>query len=248
MGMQEEKVWIALFWCNHDQPRIVSRLGNEGRWWRESAKMLAACIHLMRGTPYIYQGEEIGMTNPHYTCVDQYRDVESLNYYQILLDQGKTREETLNILGARSRDNSRTPMQWSSGENAGFSDHEAWIPAADNYRQINVEAQREDPASILNFYKRLIALRKENAAISRGRIAFLEEQNPDVLAFTRTWEDQEILVWNNLKEMETEVTVPEGWECCRKLLGNYEEASRNGVPSGKLILRPYETAVLEKLG
>ena len=113
MGMQRGNAWNALFWCNHDQPRIVSRFGNEGEYWKESAKMLAGMIHLMRGTPYIYQGEEIGMTNPHYTSIEQYADVESRNYYEILLNEGKTKEEALEILAARSRDNSRTPMQWT---------------------------------------------------------------------------------------------------------------------------------------
>ena len=108
MGMQRGNAWNALFWCNHDQPRIVSRFGNEGEYWKESAKMLAGMIHLMRGTPYIYQGEEIGMTNPHYTSIEQYADVESRNYYEILLNEGKTKEEALEILAARSRDNSRT--------------------------------------------------------------------------------------------------------------------------------------------
>ncbi len=111
--MEQGNGWNALFWCNHDQPRIVSRMGHEGRYWKESAKMLAAAVHLMRGTPYIYQGEEIGMTNPHFNSLSQYRDVESLNYYQILLGRGKSEEEALSILAARSRDNSRTPMQWS---------------------------------------------------------------------------------------------------------------------------------------
>ena len=115
MGMQKGHGWNALFWCNHDQPRTVSRFGDEDKYWKESAEMLAASIHLMRGTPYIYQGEELGMTNAHYTSISQYRDVESLNYYKILLDQGKTEEEALTILAARSRDNGRTPMQWSGG-------------------------------------------------------------------------------------------------------------------------------------
>ncbi len=113
LGMQEGDGWNSLFWCNHDQPRIVSRLGNENTYWKESAKMLAAMIHLMRGTPYVYQGEEIGMVNAHFPSIEQYRDVESLNYYEILLERGKTKEEALEVLSARSRDNSRTPMQWT---------------------------------------------------------------------------------------------------------------------------------------
>ena len=144
MGMQRGNAWNALFWCNHDQPRIVSRFGNEGEYWKESAKMLAGMIHLMRGTPYIYQGEEIGMTNPHYTSIEQYADVESRNYYEILLNEGKTKEEALEILAARSRDNSRTPMQWTDERYCGFSDTKPWIPVSDNFEKINVKKQKQD--------------------------------------------------------------------------------------------------------
>lgn len=127
LNMQEHGGWNAVFWCNHDQPRIVSRLGNDRNYWSQSAKMLAACIHLLRGTPYVYQGEEIGMTNPGYTEIGQYRDVESLNYYRIMREQGKTEQEAQEVLRARSRDNSRTPMQWSGSTNAGFSSSLPWI-------------------------------------------------------------------------------------------------------------------------
>lgn len=247
LGMQEGGGWNALFWCNHDQPRIVSRLGNEDRYWKESAKMLAACIHLMRGTPYIYQGEEIGMTNPHYASIGQYRDVESLNYYKILLGQGKSREETLQILAARSRDNSRTPMQWSDADFAGFSEQEPWIPVADNYKEINAAAQLCDPESILSFYKQLIKLRKEKKAVSRGSIAFFEESNPDVLAFCRKWENSELLVLNNLKGEDTGASIPEGWENGKKILGNYRGTIKNDGSTGRLVLRPYETVVLERV-
>lgn len=154
MGMQKEHGWNALFWCNHDQPRIVSRMGDEGRYWKESAKMLAGMIHLMRGTPYIYQGEEIGMLNAHYPSIEKYRDVESLNYYQILLEQGKTETEALEILAARSRDNSRTPMQWSKEQYGGFSEAEPWLPMSAKFRdEITVEAQQKDDTSILAFIR-----------------------------------------------------------------------------------------------
>lgn len=250
MGMQEGGGWNALFWCNHDQPRIVSRFGDEGTYWKESAKMLAASIHLMRGTPYIYQGEELGMTNPHYTSIDQYRDVESVNYYRILLEQGKSREETLEILAARSRDNGRTPMQWSDAPWAGFSEAAPWISVPENYRTIHAEAERQDADSVYAFYKQLIALRKEKPVISRGSIAFLEEENPEVLAYRRTWEDQELIVWNNLKGEEREVRLEENWKSYTKILGNYEgcvrERVRNGADSDAIVLRPYETLVLEK--
>ena len=134
-----------LRWCNHDQPRAVSRFGDEGRYWAKSAKMLGAAIHLMRGTPYIYQGEELGMTNAHFTAIGQYRDVESLNYYRILRDKGETEAEALETLAQRSRDNGRTPMQWDAGPNAGFTAGTPWIGAAGNYRAINAAAETGAP-------------------------------------------------------------------------------------------------------
>lgn len=244
-GLQAGGGWNALFWCNHDQPRIVSRLGDEGKYWRESAKMLAASIHLMRGTPYIYQGEEIGMTNPHYDTIEKYRDVESINYYHILLEQGKTEQEALDILAARSRDNSRTPMQWTGEAGAGFSEAQPWLSLADNYTEINVKAQEKDETSILAFYKKLIALRKEKEVISKGSIAFLERTNPDVLAYRRDLEDQELLVWNNLKDSEATVELPAGWEKFQVILSNYDGKPEN-TRDGRMKLRPYETVAAER--
>lgn len=245
-GMQSKGGWSALFWCNHDQPRIVSRFGDEGRFWKESAKMLAACIHLMRGTPYIYQGEELGMTNAHYDRIEQYRDVESLNYYRILLEQGKTKEEALSILAARSRDNGRTPMQWSAEDYGGFSEKEPWIEVPEQYRRINAEAQRYDADSVYSFYKKLIALRKEKRVISEGTIQFLEKENPDVIAFKRQWEGEELIVFNNLVSETTVVAAEPGWAAYRKILGNYAEAEEGKTTGDRIVLRPYETVVLEK--
>lgn len=245
MGMQEGKGWNALFWCNHDQPRIVSRFGHEGRYWKESAKMLAGMIHLMRGTPYIYQGEEIGMTNPHYTSISQYRDVESLNYYRILLDQGKTSAEALQILGARSRDNSRTPMQWTDDAFCGFSESEPWLPVSDNAAKINVKEQQGDDDSVLAFYKKLIAIRKENKIVSDGSINFFAEENKSVMAYQRTWGSQELIVLCNLRGQESTVKKVAGWDAYRKILGNYD---RNLEISGEdeFLMNPYEIVVLEK--
>lgn len=244
-GMQEGKGWNALFWCNHDQPRIVSRFGDEGQYWEASAKMLAGMIHLMRGTPYIYQGEEIGMTNPHYTCIGQYRDVESLNYYQILLDQGKTPEEALKILGARSRDNSRTPMQWTDEVHCGFSEAEPWLPAADNYRKIHVKAQQDDETSILAFYKKLIELRKEKSVISKGSISFLAEDDEDIMAYKRCLGEEELVVICNLRGKESNVKAETQWKSRRKILGNYQGMQLT-EETAILTLRPYEIVVLEK--
>lgn len=241
-GMQEGHGWNALFWCNHDQPRVVSRLGDESKHWKESAEMLAAAIHLMRGTPYIYQGEEIGMTNAHYTSISQYRDVESLNYYKILLDQGKTEEEALAVLAARSRDNSRTPMQWSGEENAGFSEGRPWLEVTSNYKEINAQAQTEDGESVYSFYKRLVSLRKEKNVISKGSIEFLEKENEDVLAYRRAYEDEELIVLNNLTGKEVTVPAESAWAGYHKLLGNYDGAE---IKEG-ITLRPFETIALEK--
>ena len=241
-GMQAEDGWNALFWCNHDQPRAVSRFGNEDKYWKESAKMLAAAIHLMRGTPYIYQGEEIGMTNPHYTSIDQYRDVESLNYYRILMENGKTSEEALQILAERSRDNGRTPMQWDDSHAAGFTTGTPWIYPPENYRQINVAAQMNDETSVRAFYKKLVQLRKEMEVISEGKIEFLMKEDESVLAYRRYTDSQEMLVMCNLTSEEAPVTLPRGWENTDVLIANWD----NATALTDLTLRPYECLALIK--
>lgn len=242
LNMQEHGGWNAVFWCNHDQPRIVSRLGNDRNYWSQSAKMLAACIHLLRGTPYVYQGEEIGMTNPGYTEIGQYRDVESLNYYRIMREQGKTEQEAQEVLRARSRDNSRTPMQWSGSANAGFSSSLPWISIPENYRKINVQEEEKDQNSVLSFYKKLISLRKEKKVISDGEIEFLFRKQPGVLAYRRFYGNEELIVLNNLTDQDYVFRLDtEGY---RKLLGNYEGVKAG---NGQLTLRPYETTTLEKI-
>ena len=242
-GMQEGHGWNALFWCNHDQPRTVSRFGDEEKYWKKSAKMLAAAIHLMRGTPYIYQGEELGMTNAHYTSISQYRDVESLNYYKILLKQGKTEKEALEILAARSRDNGRTPVQWSDGKNAGFTEGTPWLEVTANYKDINAEKQIKDKDSIYSFYKNLVAMRKDKDVISKGTIEFFEKENEDVLAYRRTCGEEELIVLNNLTGKEITVPAEAAWTEYRKLVGNYEGVQSGG---GCITLRPFETVALEK--
>ena len=241
-GMQAGDGWNAVFWCNHDQPRAVSRFGNEDKYWKESAKMLAAAIHLMRGTPYIYQGEEIGMTNPHYTSIDQYRDVESLNYYRILMENGKTSEEAMQILAERSRDNSRTPMQWDDSHAAGFTTGTPWIYPPENYRQINAAAQMNDETSVRAFYKKLVQLRKEMEVISEGKIEFLMKEDESVLAYRRYTDSQEMLVMCNLTSEEAPVTLPQGWENTDVLIANWD----NATALTDLTLRPYECLALIK--
>lgn len=229
----------ALFWCNHDQPRIVSRLGDEGKYYKESAKMLAGLIHLMRGTPYIYQGEEIGMTDPHFKSIDMYRDVESLNYYKILMEQGLNSEEALTILDRRSRDNSRTPMQWSAGNNAGFSKVSPWINVADNYKSINVENEKNDKDSILSFYKKLITIRKENTVISAGNISFIDTDE-NIIAYKRSLGERKILVFCNMSNKDESLDIDlSGF---KKLIGNYSELN---YVDKNLRLSPYEFVAVE---
>ncbi|MBM6900751.1 alpha,alpha-phosphotrehalase [Gemmiger formicilis] len=238
-GMQAHEGWNALFWCNHDQPRAVSRFGDDGRYWKESAKMLGMATHFMRGTPYIYQGEELGMTNAHFTGIDQYRDVESLNYYRILQEQGHTPAQALEILAARSRDNGRTPMQWDATAHAGFTAGTPWIGVVDNYKTINAAAQMEDPDSIFGWYRTLIALRKAHKVISEGRIEMLFRDNADLLAYRRFTDEEELLVVCNLTDREVPLTLPEGWQDAELLLGNYPAGPRT-------TLRPFECLALRR--
>lgn len=247
-GMEKHGGWNAVFWCNHDQPRIVSRFGDDRKYWRESAKMLGAFIHLLRGTPYIYQGEEIGMTDPHYHDISLYRDVESLNYYRIMLSEGKTREEALKILEARSRDNSRTPMQWNGGKNAGFSEAEPWISLPDNYRTINVEAQREDGTSVLSFYRRLIRLRKEHSVIAEGSVRFLETGNEKVIGYVRENCGEKLTVLCNFSGMQQKFkgAQQEYGKKASLLIGNWEAENGPAAETDRKepVLRPFEVRVL----
>lgn len=173
--------WNALFWCNHDQPRAVSRFGNDSdpKLWAASAKMLGTCIHLMRGTPYIYEGEELGMTNPHFTSIDEYRDVESVNYYRILQEEGATPGEALHVVEERSRDDGRTPMQWDASKTAGFTAGTPWIGIPANHERINVEAEEADPKSVLAYYKNLVALRHGLDVIADGDVRFVDTKPLD---------------------------------------------------------------------
>lgn len=247
MGMQKKHGWNALFWCNHDQPRIVSRMGDDGKYWKESAKMLAGMIHLMRGTPYIYQGEEIGMLNAHYPTIEQYRDVESLNYYQILLEQGKTETEALEILAARSRDNSRTPMQWKKGNYGGFSETESWLPMSAKFgEEITVEAQQKDDISILAFYKKLIAMRKAYPIIADGEISFIETEDDMVLAYERRLGEQKMVVFCNMNGERHSIKLANEWKSYKVLLENYE--GKKAVPAEETyVMEPYELLVFGNL-
>ena len=241
-GMAQHGAWNAVFWCNHDQPRVVSRFGDEGEYWKQSAKMLATVIHAMRGTPYIYQGEELGMTNAHFTRLDQYRDVESLNHFQILRDKGMSEDGVHSILRAHSRDNGRTPMQWTAGPNGGFTAGEPWISVNPNAAAINAESQVGDPDSIFAYYQALIRLRKEHEVFAQGDFTPLAPEHPAVLAYRRQWNGTELLCVNNFFRKECIWRCPVSLEGYRVLLSNYGDCR----PGQEWALRPYESALLIK--
>ncbi|RKQ30898.1 alpha,alpha-phosphotrehalase [Oceanobacillus halophilus] len=236
VGMHEGNGWNALFWCNHDQPRAVSRFGDEEKYHKESAKMLATTLHMMQGTPYIYQGEEFGMTNPNFTSIDEYRDVESLNAFKMLKDEGKSEQEILEILQQKSRDNARTPVQWENADHAGFTNATPWIDVAKNYPEINAEKALQDSDSIFYHYQKLIELRKKYDIITYGDYQLLMEDHPEIFAYTRNWKDEKLLVVSNFyaKEVEVDLPVDDNREI---LLSNYADASNNQI------LRPYESIV-----
>ncbi|WP_333913019.1 alpha,alpha-phosphotrehalase [Vibrio coralliirubri] len=240
------KGWGALFWCNHDQPRVVSRLGNDQQYRVESAKMLAASVHMMQGTPYIYQGEEIGMTNPGYTEISQYRDVESTNMYDIMVNRdGVAHQDMMAILAQKSRDNSRTPMQWNSDPYAGFSQAQPWLDVANNYSEINAEQALEEKDSVFYFYKSLIELRKQVPVITDGNYQDLLPEHSSIFAYARENDGQTLLCINNYYGEEAECVLPERFDMtkAKSLLSNYQQANTS-VALHHQVLRPYETRIL----
>ena len=226
--------WQALFWCNHDQPRIVSRFGDEGEYWKQSAKMLATFVHLMRGTPYIYQGEELGMTNAHFTDIKQYQDVESLNYYKIMTDNGVSESDALKVLAAKSRDNARTPMQWTPGHEAGFTEGESWLSVTENFTHINAQSEESDPDSILNYYRQLVQLRKDYPVISDGDVKFIETGNSKVIGYERRLDGERLIVLCNFSGDNQIVAGVNAHG--RVLIGNYSGSHR--------MMKPYETLAI----
>ncbi len=227
------RAWNALFWCNHDQPRIVSRFGDEGEHRVTAAKMLAMVLHGMQGTPYIYQGEEIGMTNPHFTTIEQYRDVESHNMYNELLAQGRDADELLAILASKSRDNSRTPMQWDASPNAGFTEGKPWIGVSHNYAEINAERALAEPDSVFYAYQQLIALRKSEPVLTWGDYQDLLPEHPSLWCYHRQWQGQTLLVAANLSCEPQAWEPPAGSTDGEVLMSNYD------TPAG-MTLRPFE--------
>lgn len=244
VNMHKGGGWNALFWCNHDQPRIVSRYGNDGKYRIESAKMLATTIHCMQGTPYIYQGEEIGMTDPKFDRIEEYRDVESLNMYRIMKEKGMQEKEIIEILKRKSRDNSRTPMQWNDSLHAGFTKGTPWINAAPNYKEINVEKALKDRNSIFYHYQKLIQLRKQYDILTTGDFQLILPDHPEIFAYLRNTDDEKLLVINNFFGKETFFQLPKEVDIEEYtgeiLLANYPDPPRN---VHEMLLRPYESIV-----
>lgn len=241
LGMQEGHGWNALFWCCHDQPRVLSRFGDDKNYPKESAKMLATTIHLLRGTPYIYQGEEIGMTNAYFDNIEQYQDVESLNAFKILKQNGMSEDEIYQILQSKSRDNARTPMQWNNYCYAGFSNVEPWIAVNENYHDINVENNLKDLDSVFYYYQKLIKLRKQYSVILQGAYEPLLLDHPTIFAYKRIDQNDEIIVYNHFYD-DNQSTITVDASQYDILLSNVQ---RNTLED-TIILKPYESLVLIK--
>ncbi|CZY12625.1 TPA: alpha,alpha-phosphotrehalase [Enterobacter cloacae] len=227
------KAWNALFWCNHDQPRIVSRFGDEGEYRVPAAKMLGMVLHGMQGTPYIYQGEELGMTNPHFSRITDYRDVESLNMFAELRANGRDPNELLAILASKSRDNGRTPMQWDASHNAGFTEGEPWIGVCDNYETVNARAVLDDPDSVFYTYQSLIRLRKTLPVLTWGDYQDLLPEHPFLWCYRRQWQGQTLVVVANLSHQSHE------WES-GVLSGEWQSVMSNYPAPHTATLRPFE--------
>ena len=234
--------WNSLYLNNHDQPRMVSRFGDDGKYWKESAKMLAICLHMMQGTPYIYQGEEIGMKNIEFQSIEECNDIEAINAYKEYTSDGRiSPEDMMRYINKKGRDNARTPMQWNDTENAGFTTGTPWFTVNPNYKEVNVAEQEKDPDSIFNFYKHLIQMRKEYPIIVYGSYKLLYPDHKTAFVYERMLEDEKLLVACNFSAEELELEVPAEFvqKEAELLISNYHEAKI----SEKLVLRPYEARV-----
>ena len=244
-GLQDI-AWNSLYWENHDQPRSVSRFGNDSDEYREiSAKMLATCIHMMQGTPYVYQGEELGMTNCPFNTLENFRDLESINAFHELTEQGKmTEEEMMAAIGYKGRDNARTPMQWDDSANAGFSGADAtpWIMVNPNYTKINAKDQVSREDSVFKYYQKLIKLRHESDLIVYGTYDLILDDDKDIYAYIRTLGDEKLIVYCNFSENTREVELSEEFTDGKILISNYNDAK----VSEKITLRPYKAIVIQK--
>ena len=245
IGMYEGNGWNATFWTNHDQPRALSRFGDDKNFHEKSGKMLATVLHGLQGTPYIYQGEEFGMTNPYFDKIEKYQDVESKNMYKILRDKGFSEEEVLDILMQKSRDNSRTPVQWDDTKNAGFTSGTPWIGIPENYKKINAENALKDNNSIFYHYQNLIQLRRTEELLITGRYEDIDLENKKVYAYKRVGENEELIVISNFYDEVTEFDV-KGLDLEKAfiLLSNYVQSPE--IKEDKIILKPYESIIFKK--
>ena len=234
--------WNSLYWDNHDQPRVVSRYGSEKPEYRElSAKMLATCLHMMQGTPYVFQGEELGMTNYPWKSIEEINDIESLGNYRTFHEKGlMTEEEGVEMMRHRSRDNARTPMQWDDGPEAGFTTGKPWLPVNPNHTLINAAEQVKRPDSVFHYYQKLIALRKKLDVMVYGHYELLEPEHPELFVYTRTLGDESLLVVCNFSEDEQTYLIPAAYRGADILIANYPDAA----PAGKL--RPWEAVVYHR--
>lgn len=240
----EDDGWNSLYWNNHDQPRVVSRFGNDKEYRVKSAKMLATCLHMMQGTPYIYQGEEIGMSNVPFDSIDQYRDIETLNAYKELVGENRmSPDEMMDAIHARSRDNARTPMQWDDSLNAGFTTGLPWIEVNPNYKEINVLNALEDPDSVFYYYQNLIKLRKEENIITEGSYDLLLAEDEKVYAYTRNYNDEQLLVICNFAGEASSFELPGHiqFQQSRLLISNDEVDENESINAFEL--KPYEARV-----
>lgn len=240
----ENNGWNSLYWNNHDQPRVVSRFGDDKKYWNKSAKMLATCLHMMQGTPYIYQGEEIGMTNVAFEKLSDYKDIEILNAYEdLVVKKGRSHEEMMQGIYDRGRDNARTPMQWNDSENGGFTLGTPWIKVNPNYKSINVEQEINNEDSILNYYKKLIKIRKDNEIVVYGKYDLLLEESEEIYSYMRTLNNERLLVICSFSKEEITFNLPSEVEYNSKklLIGNYDVCIDEQLENIKL--RPYECRV-----
>ena len=236
-----ERGWNSLYWNNHDQPRIVSRFGDDRAYRVRSAKLLGTVLHMHRGTPYVYQGEELGMTNFPFAGIDDFHDIESLNHYAEAVAAGEDREAVLASMRPMSRDNARTPMQWDVSPNAGFTTGTPWMAVNPNHAEINAAAALADPDSVLHHYRRLIELRHTEPAVAHGDFTMLLEDDDRVYAFTRSYEDVELLVVANFSGEPVDAGVP-GWENAERLLGNCAASGAELQPWEARVYRRTSTA------
>ena len=245
IGMYEGNGWNATFWTNHDQPRALSRFGDDKNFHEKSGKMLATVLHGLQGTPYVYQGEEFGMTNPYFDKIEKYQDVESKNMYKILRDKGFSEEEVLDILMQKSRDNSRTPVQWNDTKNAGFTSGTPWIGIPENYKKINAENALKDNNSIFYHYQNLIQLRRTEELLITGRYEDIDLENKKVYAYKRVGENEELIVISNFYDEVTEFDI-KGLDLEKAfiLLSNYVQSPE--IKEDKIILKPYESIIFKK--